>query len=65
MSIVEKAIKLNKSGVNLAICTDDPGNFKSSLSYEVDFISKSFNIHPLELGKSLGDPYQFRLKKDI
>lgn len=55
-------IKLYESGVNLAICTDDPGVFYSSLSEEVDFIINHFNISEEELTNRLGDPYRFRLK---
>lgn len=55
-------LKLYHSGVNLAICTDDPGIFKISLKDEVDFIMNSFHISPDELNDRLGDPYRFRLK---
>lgn len=58
-------MKFYNAGVNIAICTDDPGIFKSSISDEVDFIVKGYNIDCSELCNKLGDPYQFRLKKDI
>ena len=50
-------------GLNLAICTDDPGIFNSSLSTEVDMIAKEFNIGLDELSEKIGDPYEFSLGK--
>lgn len=57
-------IKLYHSKVNMAICTDDPGIFISSLSDEVDFITKNFSIPIENLYERLGDPFRFRLKQN-
>lgn len=54
--------KLYDSGVNLAVCTDDPGIFMTSISDEIDFIMKNYNITEDELKSRLGDPLKFRLK---
>lgn len=53
--------KFYETGVNIAICTDDPGIFNSSLSSEVDLIAKQFDLNVDELEKRIGDPYQYRL----
>ncbi len=55
--------KFYEFGLNIAICTDDPGIFKTSLSDEVDLISKTFDIDTDELAERLGDPYEHRLGK--
>lgn len=57
-------IKLYNSGVDMAICTDDPGIFKSSLSDEIDFVINSFGIDTENLSKRMGDPFRLRLKKN-
>lgn len=54
--------KLYDSEVNLAVCTDDPGIFMTSISDEIDFIMKNYNITEDELKSRLGDPLKFRLK---
>lgn len=54
-------MKLYKSGVHLAICSDDPGIFASRLADEVTFVCKAFNIAPDALVERLGDPWSFRL----
>lgn len=48
-------------GVNLAICSDDPGVFNSSLSAEVDLIANQLGIGLDELVERIGDPFRFRL----
>ena len=53
--------KFYDSGLNIAICTDDPGIFKKSLSDEVDFITKAFHLDRDELVEHIGDPYAYRL----
>lgn len=57
-------IKLYESGVNLVICSDDPGVFNSSLNNEINFVMEKFNIPKDELIRRLGNPYRFRLKKN-
>lgn len=57
-------IKLYNSGIDMAICTDDPGIFKSSLSDEIDFVINSFGIDTENLSKRMGDPFRLRLKKN-
>ncbi|HLZ63904.1 MAG TPA: hypothetical protein VKR06_43805 [Ktedonosporobacter sp.] len=54
-------IKLYKSGVHLAICSDDPGIFASTLADEIEFVCKTFAIEPGALAERLGDPWRFRL----
>ncbi len=53
--------KFFDSGVNLAICTDDPGVFDSPLSNEVELIAEEFQIDHHEMAERLGDPRRFRL----
>lgn len=53
--------KLYKSGVHLAICSDDPGIFASTLADEVAFVCKAFDIAPDTLAERTGDPWRFRL----
>lgn len=53
--------KLYRSGVNLAICTDDPGIFGVTLSQELENISRWFGISREEMAVRLGDPFRFRL----
>ncbi len=53
--------KLYDLGVNIAICTDVPEVFKSSINDEVDFVIKNFNITEEELSSRLGEPYRFKL----
>lgn len=55
--------KFYDSGVNLVICSDDPGVFQSSISDEVDLIINAFDFDSKRLEKSLGNPYDFRLGK--
>ena len=54
--------KLYSSPVKLAICSDDPGIFASSLADEVDFIMQKFQISEEDLIKRLEDPYKYRLR---
>lgn len=53
--------KFLDSGVNMVICSDDPGVFNSPLAAEIKVIAESFKIHPDELAERLGDPRRFRL----
>ncbi len=55
--------KFYDSEVNLVICSDDPGVFGSSISDEVDLIANAFDVDLKQLGKRLGNPYNFRLGK--
>ena len=54
--------RLYDSNVSLVICSDDPGIFGSSLSDEVDFVIKNFQISPEDLNKRLDNPYLYRLR---
>jgi len=49
------------SKVNLAICTDDPGNFDITLSSEVDWVLRQTKMSADTLVQRLGDPRRFRL----
>ena len=49
------------SGVNLAICTDDPGNFDITLASEIDWVVAHTRLDRAALGRRLGDPRRFRL----
>ncbi len=49
------------SQVNLAIFSDDPGNFDSPLSAEVDWVLSHAGVSEEDLVKRLGDPRRFRL----
>lgn len=49
------------SNVNLAICSDDPGNFGSTLSEEVDWVLTHTGMTEDALERRLGDPRRFRL----
>jgi hypothetical protein len=49
------------SGVNLAICTDDPGNFAITLSSEIDWVLTYTGYDEVTLQRRLGDPRRFRL----
>lgn len=50
-----------KRGVNLAICSDDPGNFDVTLSSEVEWVLAHTSMSESELEKRLGDPRRFAL----
>lgn len=49
------------SGVNLAICSDDPGNFDITLSSEIDWVLAHTDYDEAVLQRCLGDPRRFRL----
>ncbi len=49
------------SGVDLVICSDDPGNFGSTLSEEVDWVLTHTGMTEDALERRLGDPRRFRL----
>jgi hypothetical protein len=49
------------SKVNLAICSDDPGVFATTLADEVDWVLTHSNLSAPDLEKRLDDPYRFRL----
>ena len=49
------------SGVNLAICSDDPGNFDITLSSEIDWVLAHTGYDEESLVRRLGDPRRFRL----
>ena len=53
--------KLYASGVNLAICSDDPGIFGVTLAQEVANVSRWFGLSMEEMARRLGDPWEFRL----
>jgi len=53
--------KLYASGVNLAICSDDPGIFGVTLAREVANVSRWFGLSMEEMAGRLGDPWKFRL----
>lgn len=52
------------SGVNLAICADDPGIFDTSLAQEVDWVLTQTNMDAQSLLTRLGNPRRFRLDRD-
>ncbi len=58
---VHPFLKLYNSGVSLAICSDDPGIFASTLADEVAFVCKAFGIAPDTLAERVRDPWRFRL----
>lgn len=49
------------SEVNLAICTDDPGNLDITLASEIDWVLEHTGMTEETLQKRLGDPRHFRL----
>ena len=49
------------SNVNLAICSDDPGNFGSTLAEEVNWVLTFTGMSEEALLRRLGDPRRFRL----
>ena len=51
------------SGVDLAICADDPGIFDSPLADEVDWVLTHSELDAAALEKRLGDPRRFRLER--
>ncbi len=51
------------SNVNLAICSDDPGVFATTLADEVDWVRAHTELSDSELESRLGNPYHFRLGK--
>ena len=53
--------KLYESGVNLVICTDDPGIFGVTLAQEIDNVSRWFGLAKEDMAERLGDPWRFRL----
>jgi len=53
--------KFYENGVNMVICTDDPGIFDITLDSEVDLISDKFNIDMSDLKDRLKDPYKYRM----
>lgn len=56
--------RLYASDVNLAICTDDPGIFDTTLSSEVAQVCEWFGISERDLAARLGDPFQYRLARE-
>lgn len=56
--------RLYDSGVNLSICTDDPGIFDITLPEEVDNVRQWFGLSEDELAARLGDPFVFRLGRE-
>lgn len=50
-----------RSGVNMAICSDDPGIFDSSLAAEVDSVAALLAGGREALSDRVGDPFRFRL----
>lgn len=48
-------------GVNLAICTDDPGNFDVTLASEIDWVLAHTGLAEPDLEQRLGDPRRFVL----
>lgn len=53
--------KLLASEVNVAICSDDPGIFGTSLAEEVDWVRAHSGWTDEALAERLGDPWRFRL----
>lgn len=53
--------RLYESGVNLVICTDDPGIFGVTLAREIDNVSQWFGLAKEDMARRLGDPWRFRL----
>ena len=53
--------RLYASEANLAICTDDPGIFDTTLSDEVDRVCEWFQVSPEDLAARVGDPFAYRL----
>ena len=51
------------SKVNLAICTDDPGIFDTTLEHELDWVLANTNWDPTDLENRLGNPRRFQLGK--
>ena len=49
------------SGVNLAICADDPGIFGTTLAEEVDWVLTNSQWTAEKLASRLGDPRRFQL----
>lgn len=49
------------SGVHLAICADDPGNFAITLPSEIDWVLANTAYDEATLRRRLGDPRRFRL----
>lgn len=49
------------SKVNLAICSDDPGNFEVTLASEIDWVLRQTGMSADALLQRLGDPRRFRL----
>jgi len=50
-----------ETGVNLAICSDDPGIFDITLSSEVEWVREHTTLDVEALQRRLGDPRRFRL----
>jgi hypothetical protein len=48
-------------GVNLAICTDDPGNFDVTLASEINWVLAHTGLAEPELEQRVGDPRRFAL----
>ena len=55
--------KFYDSGVNMVICTDDPGIFDITLKSEVDLIAEKFEIEMEDLKERLGNPYKYRMER--
>lgn len=53
--------RLLKSSVRLAICTDDPGVFDTSLAAEVEMVATGYPGGLDALAARLGDPYDYGL----
>lgn len=53
--------KFYSAGVNMAICTDDPGVFDSPLASEVDLVASCLGVDADRLAERIGDPRRFRL----
>lgn len=51
--------------VNLAICTDNPGNFATTLTNEIAWVLRHTHYTPSTLATRLGNPHHFRLRSTI
>ena len=53
--------RLLESGINVAICSDDPGIFDITLASEVEWVQEQTALDADALQRRLGDPRRFRL----